>query len=94
MNDEFCEECGTRLYQAGENVPAGAYLRIDDGSFQPIRLVTSGVLPASLDGHVALYRAAAAPCTCQGRECTPADHTSRPAPSLMSSESAQSLQVG
>lgn len=64
---EQCEECGTRLYQAGEPAPAGAYLRVDDGSFQPLSLPSSGMLPASFDGRVALYRAAAAPCACERR---------------------------
>lgn len=60
-----CEECGARLYQAGERVPSGAYLRVDDGSFQTVRLSSEAVLPASFDGHVALYRAAAAACACE-----------------------------
>lgn len=60
-----CEECGTPLYQAGERVPAGTYLRIDDDSFHRVSLLTAGPLPASFDGHVALYRAAAAPCVCE-----------------------------
>lgn len=64
-----CEECGTHLFQAGERVPAGAYLRVDDGSFQRVSLPATGPLPASFDGHVALYRAAAASCVCEtGRQ--------------------------
>lgn len=62
-----CDECGAHLYHAGERVPAGTYLRVDDGSFQRLRLSSRGTLPASLDGHVALYRVAAAPCACQRR---------------------------
>lgn len=62
-----CEECGTRLYQAGEHAPAGEYLRIDDGSFQRLSLPADSALPASFDGRVALYRAAAAPCLCERR---------------------------
>lgn len=62
-----CEECGTRLYQAGEWAEPGAYLRVDDGSFQTLRLVSGGALPPSYDGHVALYRAAASPCACERR---------------------------
>lgn len=70
-----CEECGTQIYQAGERVPSGAYLRVDDGSFQRLLLSSSGVLPASFDGHVALYRAAANPCACERRQRfgTPSD---------------------
>jgi hypothetical protein len=67
MRDARCKECGTALYPAGHWVPAGIYLRVDDGSFQRLQLVSGGLLPATLDGHVALYRAAAAPCTCQRR---------------------------
>jgi len=62
---EQCDECGTHLYQAGEWAPAGAYLRVDDGSLQRLSLSISGALPASFDGRVALYRAAAAPCVCE-----------------------------
>ena len=63
--DLCCEECGTRLYLAGDQVPAGTYLRVDDGSFQRLNLAGAGPLPASFDGHVAQYRVAAAPCVCQ-----------------------------
>lgn len=68
MLHETCDECGDRLYQAGERVPAGAYLRVDDDSFQQVRLVVGGALPPSFDGHVALYRTAAAPCMCARRK--------------------------
>lgn len=66
-NGAQCEECGTHLYQAGERVPAGTYLRVDDGSFHRLRLSAEGPLPASFDGHVALYRAAAPLCVCERR---------------------------
>lgn len=65
MDNTHCEECGTQLYQAGERVPSGAYLRVDDGSFQHVSLPSGGVLPASFDGHIAFYRTAAARCTCE-----------------------------
>lgn len=65
LDCETCDECGARLYQAGEWVPAGAYLRVDDESFQRLSLIANGRLPASFDGHVALYRAAAMPCACE-----------------------------
>jgi hypothetical protein len=64
---EHCEECGTRIYQAGERVAGGAYLRVDDGSFQRLAISSGDTLPASFDGHVALYRLAAAPCVCERR---------------------------
>ncbi|HEU0028344.1 MAG TPA: hypothetical protein VFQ25_14620 [Ktedonobacterales bacterium] len=70
MQDERhgrCEECGTRLYQAGEQASAGEYLRVDDGSFQRLSLPADGALPASFDGRVALYRLAAASCVCERR---------------------------
>lgn len=62
-----CEECGTRVYQAGERVAGGTYLRVDDGSFQRLVVASDEPLPASFDGHVALYRLAAAPCACERR---------------------------
>ncbi|MBF6592317.1 MAG: hypothetical protein IVW57_17530, partial [Ktedonobacterales bacterium] len=57
QREDQCEECGTHLYQAGEHVPVGTYLRVDDGSFQRVSLAAAGPLPASFDGHVARYRA-------------------------------------
>src|SRR5579859_6810603 len=71
-----CEECGTRLYRAGDTVPAGNYVRVDDGSFHPLSLSSVGPLPASFDGHVAQYRAGAAPCLCERRQGE-ADRSSR-----------------
>ncbi|HEY7849786.1 MAG TPA: hypothetical protein VIC27_06950 [Ktedonobacterales bacterium] len=72
MSCSHCDECGACLFQAGELVPAGAYLRVDDESFQRVSLVSNGALPASFDGHVALYRAAATPCACELRRRLPA----------------------
>ena len=60
-----CEECGSRLFMAGEEVAAGTYLRVDDESFVPVTLPAGGSLPASFDGHRAVYRIAAAPCICE-----------------------------
>lgn len=68
MPKTCCDECGIRLYRAGERAPAGTYLRVDDQSFQRLQLVSSGILPASFDGHIALYRVAAAPCACERRK--------------------------
>lgn len=62
-----CEECGTRIYQAGERVAGGTYLRVDDSSFLRLVVSAGGTLPASFDGHIALYRVAAAPCVCERR---------------------------
>jgi len=65
-----CDECGTELYEAGEVVPAGDYTRVDDRSFRHVALIQRGPLPPSFDGHIALYRSAAAPCACEGRHTT------------------------
>lgn len=64
---EHCEECGTRVYQAGERVAGGTYLRVGDGSFQRLVVAQNGILPATFDGHVAHYRLAATPCACERR---------------------------
>lgn len=63
--DEQCEECGTRLYRAGDRVPAGTYVRVDDWSFHPVSLSAAGPLPPSFDGHIAFYRVAGASCACE-----------------------------
>lgn len=47
------------VWNAGEVVPVGTYVRIDDQSYRMVILDQDGPLPASFDGHVALYRAAA-----------------------------------
>lgn len=62
-----CDECGTALFEAGDIVPAGIYMRVDDGSFRRVTLEQRGSLPASFDGHVAEYSNAAASCTCERR---------------------------
>ncbi len=62
-----CDECETALYEAGEVVSAGAYVRVDDGSFRRVALAQRGPLPPSFDGHVAQYRSAAASCACERR---------------------------
>lgn len=54
----WCEECQAHIWKAGERVPAGTYLRIDDESSRIVVLLQEGPLPASFDGHVALYRTA------------------------------------
>ena len=45
------------LWKAGEFVPAGTYVRVDDLSYKVVVLRQDGPLPATFDGHVALYRA-------------------------------------
>jgi hypothetical protein len=49
------EEHGVNLWRAGDVVPAGTYLRVDDDSFRVVILEQEDRLPASYDGHVALY---------------------------------------
>lgn len=65
MHGQHCEECGMRRYRAGDQVSAGTYLRVDNGSFHRLDLSVAGPLPTSADGHVGQYRIAAAPCMCQ-----------------------------
>jgi hypothetical protein len=62
-----CEECQLPLWKAGEVAPAGTYARVDDQSHQMVLLDQEGPLPATFDGHVALYRAAARICACMER---------------------------
>jgi hypothetical protein len=59
-----CEECGVRLWQAGEVVPPGIYMRVDDETHPVMALDQAGPLPASLDGRVALYHLVAPTYTC------------------------------
>lgn len=66
-SEHSCDECGTRLYHAGETVSSGIYIRIDDGSFQRLLLNSADVLPPSFDGRIAHYRRGAAPCACERR---------------------------
>lgn len=49
------EEYGVQVWQAGESVPAGIYLRVDNHSYRAIVLEQPGPLPASYDGHIAYY---------------------------------------
>ncbi len=60
-----CDECQMPLWKAGEIVRAGTYVRVDDKSYQTITLDQEGPLPATFDGHVALYCTAA--CRCRDR---------------------------
>jgi hypothetical protein len=52
----LCDENGEALYQAGQEVPPGQYIRVDAHPAREITLRAKGVLPPSYDGHVALYR--------------------------------------
>jgi hypothetical protein len=67
-------------------VPAGMYMRVDDEAHAVVELDRAGPLPASLDGHVALYHAVAATYSC--RAC------GHPAPPSESERSEQSGQPG
>lgn len=57
-----CEECQTPLWRAGEVVPAGTYVRVDDRSYRAVMLDQEGPLPATFDGHIALYCTSACAC--------------------------------
>ncbi len=58
-----------QLYEAGRLVPPGRYLRV--GIYPPIEVVLQDFdyLPASLDGHVALYQRVE-PAVLSGSDCT------------------------
>jgi hypothetical protein len=60
-----CEECQRPLWKAGEVVPAGTYVRVDDQSYRAVLLEQEGPLPAPFDGHAALYCISA--CACRDR---------------------------
>jgi hypothetical protein len=59
----FNEEYQMLVWKAGEIVPAGTYVRIDDLSYRIITLDRQGPLPATFDGHVALYSFSPAICS-------------------------------
>lgn len=62
---QWCEECQMPLWKAGEVVPAGTYVRVDNRSYRTVILDQEGPLPATFDGHVALYCTSA--CACRDR---------------------------
>lgn len=57
FNEEYTEEHQAQIWKAGEIVPAGTYMRIDQQSYHIVTLENEGPLPATFDGHVAYYRA-------------------------------------
>lgn len=57
-----CEECQMPLWKAGKVVPAGTYVRVDDQSYRTVILDQEGPLPATFDGHVALYCTSGCAC--------------------------------
>ena len=50
--DDFADG---RLYTAGQTAPPGRYRRVDGDGERVVVLERIDVLPASLDGHVAVY---------------------------------------
>ncbi len=58
-----------QLYEAGRLVPPGRYLRV--GVYPPIEVILEDFdyLPASLDGHVALYQRVE-PALLSSTDCT------------------------
>ncbi len=65
-----CEECRRELWKAGETAPAGTYARVDDLSYRIVVLEQKGRLPATFDGHTALYVLSG--CRCAVQENKPA----------------------
>lgn len=57
FDEEYTEEHQAQIWKAGEIVPAGTYMRIDQQSYHMVTLDCEGPLPATFDGHVACYRA-------------------------------------
>jgi hypothetical protein len=53
------ELSSTEVWHAGEIVPAGAYLRLDDDLRRIVVLEQRGALPPGFDGRIALYCRAA-----------------------------------
>ena len=68
-----CEECQQALWKAGDIVPAGAYARVDDRSYRVVTLEQAGPLPASFDGHTALY--CSSTCRCAVRARSPQENS-------------------
>jgi hypothetical protein len=64
-----CEECDAPLWCAGDEAPPGVYVHVDMPAEHPVILHASERLPASFDGHIAIYRASG--CACVGH-CRPA----------------------
>jgi hypothetical protein len=62
-----CDECQQELWRAGNIAPAGAYARVDDKSYRVVILEQEGPLPATFDGHTALYCLATCKCTTQAQ---------------------------
>lgn len=60
-----CEECQMPLWKAGEAVPAGTYVRVDDRSYLTVILDQEGPRPSTFDGHVVLY--CTSTCACRDR---------------------------
>jgi hypothetical protein len=55
LGDDYVME----VWHAGEIVPPGVYMRIDNGSRRVVVLKEEGPLPPGFDGHVAIYCRAA-----------------------------------
>ncbi|MCL5256576.1 MAG: hypothetical protein M1319_02130 [Chloroflexi bacterium] len=49
-------EDGEMLFVAGDEAPAGHYVRVDVAQSREVLLKARDFLPASHDGHVAVYR--------------------------------------
>ena len=65
-----CEECDAPLWLAGESAPPGNYVRIDSSTQEVIAVRPGESLPASFDGHIAIYRPSGRTCC---HTCIPSD---------------------
>jgi hypothetical protein len=81
-----CDECAAPLWRAGESAPPGEYARVDVVTPTIVRLRAHERLPASFDGHIAVYRALGGACThtCKPDGAAP----ERPAQSVAAPEGA------
>lgn len=57
----WSEEYQAIVWKAGDIVPEGRYVRLDDPLHRLVVLEQAGPLPATCDGHVAFYRALPGP---------------------------------
>jgi hypothetical protein len=56
FDEEYTGEFQEHIWKAGEIVPAGTYVRIDELPYRVVTLESKGPLPATFDGHIACYR--------------------------------------
>lgn len=62
-----CEECQQDLWQAGEIVPMGTFIHVDDHSHRIVILEQERARPSMFDGPITLYCSSACRCAMRGR---------------------------